>query len=198
MATNQRQSCGTQFQKILLQNTPCTTAKFRVSVVLCPLLHKAGLFGETRCGTFWPHLTHAGAGQVLGHRKASGHRSWSREEQSEVLGTAGAGSKVPMSVQRLRLSGSQAFGHPGAAGNHKRAENRVGAHRLYAPGPGNKEGAPACWWLAWAWAWLWLQVQRGLSREARQRLFKRRPSPLLPTADLREKRQFIVLWHLLS
>jgi hypothetical protein len=40
---------------------------------------------------------------------------------------ARAVSEVPEPAERLGLSSSQAFRHPGAAGSHRRAENGVGA-----------------------------------------------------------------------
>jgi hypothetical protein len=46
--------------------------------------------------------------------------------QSEVPRTAGAGLGVPGSARRPGPSGSQALGHTGAAGIHRRAENGVG------------------------------------------------------------------------
>ena len=49
--------------------------------------------------------------------------------------------------------------------------------------------------LAWQ---LWLGVQTGLLWNIRRQLYRQRPSPLLPTADLYEKRQSMVLRHLLS
>jgi hypothetical protein len=44
--------------------------------------------------------------------------------------TAGAGSGVPQPATRLKPSGSQILGHPGAAGSHERAEGRVRAFGL--------------------------------------------------------------------
>jgi hypothetical protein len=44
--------------------------------------------------------------------------------------TTGDGSEDPGSVRRPEPSGSQALGHQVASGNHRRAENRVGAYGL--------------------------------------------------------------------
>jgi hypothetical protein len=49
--------------------------------------------------------------------------------------------------------------------------------------------------LAW---WPLSGAQRGLLWEIRLQLYKRRPSPWLPTAELDEKRQSMTLRHLLS
>jgi hypothetical protein len=53
---------------------------------------------------------------------------------------------------------------------------------------------------SWAWVWwrLWFQVQRGLQWEIRQQLYRQTPSLWLPMADPDEKRQSMVLIHLLS
>ena len=45
-------------------------------------------------------------------------------------GTARADSGVPGSAERPGPSGSQALGHPGATGSHRRAENGVGVWGL--------------------------------------------------------------------
>jgi hypothetical protein len=58
------------------------------------------------------------------------HHSAGREGQSEILGTAGAGPGIPKPVGSLGPNGSQALGHPGATGSHRRAENRVGDPQL--------------------------------------------------------------------
>jgi hypothetical protein len=78
----------------------------------------------------------------------------------------------------------------------------MGAHELdLAQRPWGKEGSGlqlgltgrrAAWWRPW------LGALRGLLREISYRLFRRRPIPLLPTADPDEKRQSMVLRHLLS
>lgn len=66
------------------------------------------------------------------------------EAQSEFLGTTGAGSGIPGPVQKPEQSGSQNLGHPDAAGNHRRAENRVETHWLdLAQAKGEKRGALA-------------------------------------------------------
>jgi hypothetical protein len=51
-------------------------------------------------------------------------------KQSLSCRAAGAGSGVPGPARSLGWSGSQALGHPGAAGSRRRAENGVGACRL--------------------------------------------------------------------
>jgi hypothetical protein len=56
-----------------------------------------------------------------------------RMAQSEVLGTARTGWElggVPRPARRPRMPGSQALGHPGAAGSLRRAKNRVRACEL--------------------------------------------------------------------
>ena len=52
--------------------------------------------------------------------------------QSEVLGTAEAGSGLPRPARyrEARPCRSQALGNPGAARSHARAENGVGPYRL--------------------------------------------------------------------
>ena len=45
-------------------------------------------------------------------------------------GKAGADSGVPRPMTRSGLWSSQAPGHPGATGSHRKAENRVGAFGL--------------------------------------------------------------------
>ena len=74
--------------------------------------------------------------------------------------TACAGSGVPSPAARPGSSDSKALGHPGYTGSHRRAENRVPAHRLdLAQGQWNREALQlvllgqslASWWLAWVW-----------------------------------------------
>jgi hypothetical protein len=49
-------------------------------------------------------------------------------------GKARDGSGVPRPARRVRLSGSQALGHPGVTGCQRRAENHAGACRHLARG----------------------------------------------------------------
>jgi hypothetical protein len=63
---------------------------------------------------------------VSGYGEAVGHCSGGRGAQPEVLGTAKTGSGVPEPARRPGLSGAQALGHSGAAGSHRRVENRMG------------------------------------------------------------------------
>jgi hypothetical protein len=105
-------------------------------------------------------------------------------------GTAGARSGVPGSVKSPGPSGSQGLSE----------ELRM------EWGPGSSLGAGetggGVLWLVPQWleagGGLWLGVQRGLLWEIRWQLYRRRPSPWLPMVDPDEKRQSVVLRHLLS
>jgi hypothetical protein len=135
--------------------------------------------------------------------EASGHCFECGRMQSEVPGTARAGLGVPSLAGRQGPSGSQALGHPDAAVSHGRAENGVGAHRLdLGPGQRGKSSVGSSPWLVAMWlVWLgnsgWKNSETFHGRLDGQ-IFGQRPSPWLPTADLDEKKQFIVLRHLLS
>jgi hypothetical protein len=86
-------------------------------------------------------------------------------------------------------SSSQAPRHPGTAGSRGRAENGAGTC-LRA---GYDLGLQA--WLSLGDAWL------GVHRchiQIRQQLCRQRPSPMLPMTGPVEKRQLVVLRHLLS
>jgi hypothetical protein len=63
-------------------------------------------------------------GWVLGHRAALGHCSRGDKAQSEAW-DSGAGLGFPGLQGGWGPPGSQALGHPGAAGSHRRAENGV-------------------------------------------------------------------------
>lgn len=85
------------------------------------------------------HLPHASSGQVLGHRKVTGHRGW--ESNSLRHGTAGTDLGVHLLVMSLGLSGTQAFRHPGPAGNLGRAENGMGGQLAGCVWGGGKESS---------------------------------------------------------
>jgi hypothetical protein len=125
------------------------------------------------------------------------------------VGTARACFRVPRPARRLGLSGSQALRHPGAAGSWGRAENGSGG--LWAGsslGPRGKRGKLQLvlrgeslawqWQKVWAWWRPWLGAQKGLLQEIRQWLCKQKSSPWLPMVNLDEKRQSMILRHLLS
>lgn len=98
------------------------------SWVLCLLYHRAWPLGRQTREADSTYLTTTG--QVLGHRAAAGHHSGGGEAQSGAWDTARSGLGVSSTARRPGPSGSQALGHPGAAGSHRRDENGVTAHRL--------------------------------------------------------------------
>ena len=97
------------------------------------------MLGESGWGSFDcnnPMLAPGRCGVELW--EAAGHHSWG----------GGAQSEVPRPAMRPELSGSQALGHPGAAGSCGKDENKVGARRLNLTWEqGGKEGS--CGWVPW-------------------------------------------------
>lgn len=77
--------------------------------------------------TAFPHHQHWTA---VGLWEAAGSRSRGGEHSLRPLGTARVSSGIAGPAERLGPSGSQTLGYPDAAGSLRRAENRVGAHRL--------------------------------------------------------------------
>ena len=97
----------------------------------------------------------------------------------------------------LRLSGTQA---PLDAMEELRREWGQWAGSISGPrGSAGERESLACQQAAGlAWWRQWLGVQRDLLQEIRWWLFRWNPCPLLPMADLDEKRQSMALRHLLS
>ena len=125
--------------------------------------------------------------------------------------TSEAGSGVPRPVTRLDLSHP---GHPSATGSCRRAKKQKTSGSLQdgSRWVQRKKGKGLIWqgWLGWEWGEFGLMTvglglfaviagsTEGLSMEIRQQINRQRPSPRLPMVDPDEKRQSMVLRHLLS
>lgn len=117
---------------------PVGSTSCRVSGVLHLFCHRAP--GGRTQGVDYADPTPV-VGWVLGCREATGCRSGVGKHSLRCR-TTGASLGIPRPATRLRLSGSQAPGHPSATGNHGRAEKRVAAHRLWGGGRGDAPTGP--------------------------------------------------------